>query len=68
MNKKLYRIKEKKMLAGVCGGVAEYFSLDPTIVRILWVLVSWFAGTGIIAYIICAFVVPEKEDDIIDVD
>lgn len=69
MKKKLYRIKDGKMLAGVCGGVAEFFDLDPTIVRILWALVAWFAGVGIIAYLICAFIVPEKtEDDIIDID
>lgn len=68
MRKRLYRVKEGKMLAGVCGGVAEYFNLDPTVVRILWALVAWFAGAGIIAYIICAFVIPEKEDDIIDID
>lgn len=68
MRKRLYRVKDGKMLAGVCGGVAEYFTLDPTVVRILWALVAWFAGAGIIAYIICAFVIPEKEDDIIDID
>ena len=68
MKKKLYRVKNGKMLAGVCGGIAEFFSLDPTIVRILWALIAWFAGAGIILYLICAFVVPEKEDDIIDVD
>lgn len=68
MRKRLYRVKDGKMLAGVCGGVAEYFNLDPTVVRILWALVAWFAGAGIIAYMICAFVIPEKEDDIIDID
>lgn len=68
MRKRLYRVKDGKMLAGVCGGVAEYFNLDPTVVRILWALVAWFAGAGIIAYIICAFVIPEKEDDFIDID
>lgn len=68
MRKRIYRVKDGKMLAGVCGGVAEYFNLDPTVVRILWALVAWFAGAGIIAYMICAFVIPEKEDDIIDID
>ena len=68
MKRKLYRIREGKKLAGVCGGIAEYFNLDPTLIRIIWALIAWFAGVGIILYIICAFVMPEKEDDIIDID
>ena len=68
MKRKLYRIREGKKLAGVCGGIAEYFNLDPTLIRIIWALIAWFAGAGIILYIICAFVMPEKEDDIIDID
>lgn len=66
MGKKLYRIREGKTIAGVCGGVAEYFALDPTIVRLIWALVSAFAGAGIIAYIVCALVIPEKPYDVID--
>ena len=68
MKKRLYRVKEGKMLAGVCGGIAEYLDLDPTIVRVLWAIIAWCAGAGIVAYIICAFVVPEKDNDIIDID
>ena len=59
MEKKLYRVTEGKMLAGVCGGIAEYFNIDPTIVRLLGVLLG-FSGTGIVAYIACAFIIPEK--------
>lgn len=59
-NKKLYRTEDNKMLAGVCGGVAEYFNLDPTLVRVLWVAVSLFAGAGVILYIIMAIIVPVK--------
>lgn len=66
MEKKLYRIKHGKKLAGVCGGVAEYLNMDPTVVRALWAIISLFAGTGVLAYIVCAFVIPEKPDDIID--
>lgn len=66
MEKKLYRIKNGKKLAGVCGGVAEYLNMDPTVVRALWAIISLFAGTGVLAYIVCAFVIPEKPDDIID--
>lgn len=63
--KKLYRIEEGKMLAGVCGGVAEYFNLDPTIVRVLWVLGSLFAGGGVILYIVMAIIVPTKSEVIV---
>ena len=60
MDKRLYRIEEGKMVAGVCGGVAEYFNIDPTLVRLGWVLVSCFAGAGIVAYIAGAIIMPEK--------
>ena len=59
-NKKLYRTEDNKILAGVCGGVAEYFNLDPTLIRVLWVAVSLFAGAGVILYIIMAIIVPVK--------
>ena len=66
MEKKLYRSVSNKMLAGVCGGIAEYFKLDPTVVRVLWALISvCSAGTGIVAYIVCAFLIPEKPDNTI---
>ncbi len=68
MEKKLYRIREGKKLAGVCGGIAEYFDLDPTVVRLIWALVSVFAGAGLIAYIVCAFVIPEKPDDYVTIE
>lgn len=59
MEKRLYRSVENKMLAGVCGGIAEYFGVDPTIVRLLGVLLAC-TGSGIAAYIACAFIIPEK--------
>lgn len=62
--KRLYKSSTDKKLAGVCGGIAEYFNIDPTIVRLLWALISLAYGTGIIAYIVCAFVIPEKPNDI----
>ncbi len=67
MEKKLYRIKNGRVLAGVCGGIAEYFKLDPTVIRVLWVIASLIGFAGVLAYIVCAFVIPEKPDDIIDV-
>ncbi len=58
MDKKLYRSRDK-VISGVAGGIADYFYIDPTIVRLLWVLVAFMGGTGIIAYIICIVVIPE---------
>lgn len=50
------------MVAGVCGGIAEYFGVDPSLIRVLWVIVSLFAGAGIIAYIACAIILPKDID------
>lgn len=58
--RRLYRKRNDKMLAGVCSGIAEYINLDPTIVRLIWALLSLAYGTGILIYIICAFVIPEE--------
>ncbi len=58
MDKKLYRSDIDKKICGVCGGIAEYFSIDSTIVRLLWVLATLFAGCGILAYIVAALVMP----------
>ena len=62
MEKRLYRIEEGKKLAGVCGGVAEYFNIDPTVVRLGWALISAFAGAGIVAYIAAAIIMPVKSE------
>ncbi len=62
MKKRLYKIEEGKKLDGVCGGIAKYFDIDPTIVRLLWILFTACAGSGIIAYIIAAIVMPRKSD------
>ena len=67
MGKKLYRNKKEEKIAGVCAGLAEYFNIDVTIIRLIWVLFVLCAGSGILAYIACALVIPEKPDDIIDV-
>ena len=48
--KKLYRNTENKMLAGVCSGIADYFDIDPTLVRLGWVLFSLLGGSGLLAY------------------
>jgi len=60
-NKKLYRSNKNRVIAGVCGGIAEYFNLDPTLVRLAVVLLSLASvGTGIVAYIIAAIVMPDE--------
>ena len=60
MEKKLYKINEGKKLCGVCGGIAEYFNIDPTLIRLGWALLAICAGTGLIAYIVCACIMPDK--------
>lgn len=55
--KKLYRSSSNKMICGVCGGVSEYINIDPTVVRLLWVIFA-FSGFGILAYFIAAIVMP----------
>ena len=59
--KKLYRTEHgAAMLCGVCGGSAEYFNIDPSIVRLLWAALVIVGGTGILLYIIAAIVLPRK--------
>jgi len=58
--KRLYKVEEGKMIAGVCGGIAEYFNWDPSMVRIAAVLIACFAGTGLLAYIVAAIILPQK--------
>jgi len=60
--KRLYRSKDKK-IAGVCGGIAEYFDIDPTLVRLGWLLLTILTGIvpGVIAYIIAAIVMPKSD-------
>lgn len=62
MKKRLYKIEQGKKLDGVCGGIAEYFDVDPTLIRLAWILFTAFWGSGIIAYIIAAIVMPKKSD------
>ena len=62
MEKKLYRSKTDKKIAGICGGLAKYLNIDVTLIRVLWAVVSICAGAGLLAYIICAFVIPEEPD------
>jgi phage shock protein PspC (stress-responsive transcriptional regulator) len=58
MEKRLQRSRTEKMIGGVCGGIAAYVGVDPTIVRILWVLITFLAGFGVLLYLICWAVMP----------
>ena len=68
MKKKLYKSTTDKKLDGVCAGIAEYFGIDPTVVRLAWVLFSVCGGSGVLAYIICALVIPPKPTEYIDME
>ena len=61
--KKLYRSKKDRMIAGVCGGIAEYLGIDSSIVRLLWVLLCLLNGIGIILYIAAAIIIPEAPEE-----
>ena len=58
--KKLFKSQDDRMISGICAGVAEYFEIDPTLVRVLWVLFSVAGGAGVLAYIIAHVIVPER--------
>ena len=60
--KRLYRSVTNRKICGVCGGLGEYFGVDPTIVRLIWVLIAC-SGTGLIAYIIAAVIMPLNPDE-----
>lgn len=57
-DKRLYKSSSNYMICGVCGGIAEYFNLDPTLVRLAWVLFSCLGGSGVLAYIVAAIIIP----------
>ena len=58
--KRLYRSGKNKILAGVCGGIGDYLGVDPTVIRLLWILFSFAGGTGVLAYIIAWLVMPRN--------
>ncbi len=58
--KRLVRIREDSVLAGVCGGFGQYFNLDSALVRILWVFFTIFGGSGILAYLVAVFIIPDE--------
>ena len=66
MEKKLYRSRTDKKVCGVCGGLARYLNMDVSIMRLIAVLLILFAGGGLLAYIICALVIPEEPENFIE--
>lgn len=60
VNKKLYKSADDRKICGVCGGIAEYFNVDSTLVRLLWVLLFCLGGGGLIAYLIASLAMPEE--------
>ena len=62
MNKKLYNSDVNKIIAGVCGGIGEYFGIDPVLIRLGWVVFCALGGSGILAYIIAALIIPQRKD------
>jgi phage shock protein C len=61
MERRLYKSRENRKIAGVCGGIGEYFDIDPVIVRLLVVIFTLAGGAGLIGYIIAAIIIPERD-------
>lgn len=61
MNKKLYKSNTNKMICGVCGGLGEFFGIDPTIIRLMWAIFGLMGGSGIVAYLLAAVIIPNSE-------
>ena len=58
--KRLYRSSKERILGGVCGGIAEYLNVDPTLVRLFWVLFTLAAGSGLLVYILAWLIIPRN--------
>ncbi|MFC2054119.1 PspC domain-containing protein [Chloroflexota bacterium] len=57
---KLYRSRDDRMIGGVCGGLGEFFDIDPTLIRLLFVLLTIFGGSGVLVYLVMLLIVPEE--------
>ena len=60
MEKKLFRSRTNKQIAGVCGGLGKYFDIDPTIIRLVWVVAVFCAGGGLFAYLLAMIIIPQE--------
>jgi phage shock protein C len=63
MTKRLYRSKYDRQIAGVCGGLAAYFNVEPTVVRVIFLIITFMGGPGLLLYIVLALVVPEEDGE-----
>ena len=61
--KRLYRTREGRVVAGVCAGIAAYFGIDPTLVRLVFALFTIFGGAGVLLYLVAWIVIPEEDGD-----
>ncbi len=61
MSRKLYRLKYDKKIAGVAGGIAEFFGLDPTLIRVVWAILAFVYGAGLLAYIVAWIIIPQEQ-------
>ncbi len=59
--KRLHKSRTDKKICGVCGGIAEYFNIDSTLIRLAWAILICFVGTGILAYILAALILPNED-------
>ena len=62
MQKKLYRPREGRVLVGVCTGIADYFKVDPVLIRLGWIIFCCLGGSGILAYLVAAVLIPEEPE------
>ena len=62
MEKRIYRPREGKVLVGVCSGIARYFNIDPVLVRLGWIIFCCLGGSGILAYLVAAVLIPEEPE------
>jgi phage shock protein C len=58
-SRKLYRSRNRRMVAGVCGGLADYFNIDATVIRVLFLILTVFGGTGLVVYLVMWIIVPD---------
>ena len=63
MKKRIYKSNDNRMVDGVCGGIAEFFGIDPTLVRLGWAVFCAIGGSGILAYIIAAIIIPRRPEE-----
>lgn len=61
MEKRLTRTENNKMICGVCAGISKYFGIDPTLIRLGFVVLTCFSGCGLLAYLIAAFIIPKEK-------